>query len=138
MFTPLRFNVRVYGILLHNGHLLVNEEIIQGRKIVKFPGGGMELGEGTVDCLKREWKEELNLEILRAEHFYTTDFFQQSAFDNSQVLSVYYTILLAEIPEAIVNTEPNERTYWLPLTSLTEDHFTLPIDKVVAKLLVSR
>jgi 8-oxo-dGTP diphosphatase len=29
----------------------------------EFPGGQLEHGESMNDCLKREWKEELNLEI---------------------------------------------------------------------------
>ena len=59
MATPSRFNVRVYGIWIHEGRILVNEELIRGKHVIKFPGGGLDLGEGTVDGLKREWKEEL-------------------------------------------------------------------------------
>lgn len=114
MSAPKRFNVRVYGIMIHNGMLLVNEEMIQGRSIIKFPGGGLDWGEGTRDCLIREWKEELNLDIQVVEHFYTTDFFQASAFDNSQVISIYYTVAMLEIPASIINTEPNERTTGCP------------------------
>ena len=97
-----RFNIRVYGILINDGNILVNEELINGKKIIKFPGGGLVWGEGTKDCLKREWKEELNLDIEVGDHFYTTDFFQPSAFDNSQVISIYYRIT-ANIPDSIIN-----------------------------------
>ena len=135
MYTPKRFNIRVYGILIHNNNLLVNEELIRGKRVIKFPGGGLELGEGILECLKREWKEELNLDVESASHYYTTDFFQQSAFDDSQIISIYYRVQLDNIPEIIINSEPNERTYWLALDDLTEDTFTLPIDKVVGKML---
>ena len=135
MYTPKRFNIRVYGILIHNNNLLVNEELIRGKRVIKFPGGGLELGEGILECLKREWKEELNLDVESASHYYTTDFSQQSAFDDSQVISIYYKVQLDNIPEIIINSEPNERTYWLALDDLTEDTFTLPIDKVVGKML---
>ena len=136
MSFPQRLNVRVYGILIHEEKLLINEEQIRGRTVIKFPGGGLELGEGTVDCIKREWKEELNLDIEATSHFYTTDFYQPSAFDNSQVISIYYNVFLKEIPETIINTEPNERTYWLNLSELNESSFTLPIDKVVGNMLM--
>ena len=54
------------------------------------PGGGMEFGENAVDCLKREFLEEMNLPIDVDRHFYTTDIFQQSAFkDTDQILSIY-------------------------------------------------
>lgn len=131
-----RFNVRVYGIWLHNGNLLVNEELIHGRKVIKFPGGGLIWGEGLIDCLKREWMEELNLEVEVLSHFYTTDFFQPSAFDDSQVISIYYMVSSPGDVAAIQNIMSNERTYWLPLSQLTTDTFTLPIDKVVGGMLI--
>lgn len=129
-----RFNVRVYGLWLHNGHVLVNEELIRGNKVIKFPGGGLDWGEGTIDCLKREWMEELNLEIEIRSHFYTTDFFQPSAFDDSQVISIYY-LVTADANQPIINIMENERTYWMPLSHITEDTFSLPIDKVVGNML---
>lgn len=132
---PLRFNVRVYGIWVSGEKLFVNEEQIFGRKVLKFPGGGVELGEGLIDALKREWMEELGLRIRIDSHFYTTDFFQQSAFDDSQVISVYYRVQGENPSEVINNTNSNERSFWLPLSELTEHTFTLPIDKVVGEML---
>lgn len=130
-----RFNIRVYGLWLHDGNILVNEELIRGRKVIKFPGGGLDWGEGIIDCLKREWMEELNLEINVLEHFYTTHFFQHSAFDDSQVISIYYKVA-GDIHKPIINTLSEERTFWLPLNSITPDTFTLPIDKHVGELLI--
>ena len=131
---PSRFNVRVYGICIRDGALLVNEEIIKGRRVIKLPGGGLDPGEGTRDGLKREWMEELGLEITVGAHFYTTDFFQQSAWDDSQVISIYYRV---EVPVdcVLVNAEPNERTYWLPLAEVSAETFTLPIDQVVGRMI---
>ncbi|MBS1588468.1 MAG: NUDIX hydrolase [Bacteroidetes bacterium] len=135
---PDRFNIRVYGILIDCERLLVNEEKIGTRLVTKFPGGGLELGEGIADGLKREWKEELGLDIEIGDHFYTTDFFQQSAFDNSQVISIYYLIHLAQLPESFTNNEPNEHTFWLPLSKVNADTFHLPIDKVVGQMLCTK
>lgn len=114
--------------------LLVNEEHIYGRCIIKFPGGGLDWGEGLHDCLIREWKEELGLDITVLNHFYTTHFFQPSAFDDSQVISVYYMVSADPLGK-IVNHMPNERTYWLPLSTVTGETFTLPIDKSVGDML---
>ena len=48
-------SIRVYGILINgNKQLLVSDEFIRGGYYTKFPGGGLEFGEGTRDCLKRE------------------------------------------------------------------------------------
>ncbi len=135
MSSPSRFNVRVYGIWIHKGRLLVNEELIRGRNVIKFPGGGLDLGEGTIDGLKREWQEELQIDIEVLEHFYTTDFYQHSAYDDSQVISIYYLVQGEDPAAALTNHVENERTYWMPLNEVFADTFTLPIDKVVGKML---
>jgi ADP-ribose pyrophosphatase YjhB (NUDIX family) len=129
-----RFNIRVYGIWVNDGRLLVNEELIRGNKIIKLPGGGMDWGEGTRDCLKREWQEELGIDIEVGEHFYTTDYFQPSAFDNSQVMSIYY-LVSANPDSEIKNLLENERTYWMPLSEVSADSFTLPIDRIVGGMI---
>lgn len=133
----MRFNIRVYGIWIEEGRLLVNEEQIMGRRVIKFPGGGLDPGEGTIDGLKREWMEELGLEIVVLEHFYTTDFYQKSAFDDSQVISIYYLVKAAP-DAAISNLVPEERTYWMPFAEIREDVFTLPIDRIVGGMLAKR
>lgn len=130
-----RFNIRVYGLLLHEGKVLVNEERIMGRMIIKFPGGGLELGEGTRDCLCREWKEELGLDIQVGKHFYTTDFYQPSAFDNAQVISIYYLVSCPSLPQTFTNNVAGERSFWMSLKDINADTFTLAIDKVVAGIL---
>jgi ADP-ribose pyrophosphatase YjhB (NUDIX family) len=131
------FNIRVYGIWIEDGRLLVNEELIRGRRVIKLPGGGLELGEGAIEGLKREWMEELGLEIEVLSHYYTTDFFQQSAFDDSQVISIYY-LVRAQAGSAIRNVMPGERTYWMPLGEVREGTFTLPIDRLVGRMLAGR
>jgi len=130
-----RFNIRVYGIWIHENKLLINEELIRGKLITKFPGGGLEFGEGTIDGLKREWKEELGLDIEVLDHFYTTDFFQPSAYDDSQVISIYYKVRGLELPAEMVNYVAQERTFWRELSGISADTFSLPIDKLVGQML---
>src|SRR5437870_3893136 len=88
------FNVRVYGLLLTiQKEILVAEEKRYNTFILKFPGGGLQFGEGTMEAVKREFKEELNIEIEIIRHFYTTDFFVPSAFNNKQqVISIFYLV----------------------------------------------
>ena len=71
----MRFNIRVYGLLIEDGKVLVSDELIKGKGITKFPGGGLEFGEGTIEALKREFREELDTEIHIRRHYYTTDFY---------------------------------------------------------------
>jgi len=132
-----KFNVRVYGILINNNQILVTQEKISGKLVTKLPGGGLEFGEGTKDCLIREFKEELDLEISIDKHFYTTDFFVPSAFDDSQVISIYYFVQLLNDTTRIVVAESEKMVQsvnWIPLKVLDENQFHFPIDKHVINL----
>src|ERR1700761_7197799 len=87
------FNVRVYGLLVNEAmEILISDEQEYGMQFTKFPGGGLELGEGLTEGLKREFMEECDVEIVILSHFYTTDFFVRSAFNDSQIISVYYLV----------------------------------------------
>ena len=141
------FNVRVYGILIENNRLLLTDEYRLGMLMTKFPGGGLEYGEGTLDCLKREWIEETGLRINTAEHYYTTDFFQPSYKlpESNQVINIYYLVTAEGTSSLAVTTIPfdfpelkdgMQRFRWLELGELNEKLFTLPIDKVVARKLL--
>ncbi|HEY0976808.1 MAG TPA: NUDIX domain-containing protein [Flavobacteriales bacterium] len=145
--TIERFNIRVYGLLVHDHQVLVSDEFIRGHAVTKFPGGGLEFGEGTRDGLVREIREELGLQALDIAHFYTTDFFQASAFrSGDQIISIYYTFRVADIgavPERSVPTGPGlrngeEHFRWWDLRRGREDDLTLPIDRVVARLLLEQ
>jgi 8-oxo-dGTP diphosphatase len=138
------FNVRVYGILINEGNVLVSDEYIKGKLITKFPGGGLEFGEGVADCVIREFKEELDLKIEVIKHFYTTDFFVTSAFNtNSQVISIYYLVKAVEpmkfkisIKEFDFVKKAGAQSFrWLQLEELKESNFTFVIDKKIAELL---
>lgn len=140
-----KFNVRVYGILIQDNALLVSDEYIKGNKITKLPGGGLEFGEGTRDCLKREFQEELNLEVEVGDHFYTTDFYVSSSFDtNSQVISIYYMVIpkgklnfkISTSPHNYENKEGAQSLRWIALEQLREADFTLIIDRKVGELLI--
>lgn len=141
-----RFNIRVYGILINNGQLLVSDEYIKKNKITKFPGGGLEFGEGTKDCLIREFKEELNLSIKVIEHYYTTDFCVNSSFDtNSQIISIYYIVYPLEKMEFKVSLsshnyevkEGAQSVRWIKLSELKENDFSLIIDRKVGEMLIN-
>src|SRR5687768_17127608 len=146
-------NLRVYGILIgENKQVLVSDEYIRGGLYTKFPGGGLEFGEGTRDCLKREFKEEMNLEVAIGDHIYTTDFYQISAFNpGHQIISIYYFASALEPIKASLRTkvfdfderEMNvykstgeiETFRFIDWSEFSEEAVTLPIDKLVSKML---
>lgn len=146
------FNIRIYGILINeNNEVLVADEFIRGGLYTKFPGGGLEFGEGTRECLAREFMEEMNLKVKVEEHLYTTDFFQMSAFNPShQIISIYYRVSALEpitapirqkqfdfdAAQMAIYAEKGEiETFrFIPVESFSEEDVTLPIDKIVAGL----
>ena len=139
------FIIRVYGIAIHDGHLLVCDEYWFDTLMTKLPGGGMEYGEGTRACLQRECMEELGQEVDVLEHVYTADFFQEARFvEGRQLISIYYRIKLPEPGSLEVSDRPFDfpekregamRCRWVPLQEVSEDIFTFPIDKKVAGML---
>lgn len=142
-----RYNVRVYFLLLSEDkkHVLVSDEIIRGNEFTKFPGGGLEFGEGLIEGAMREAIEELGQEIKILKHFYTTDFFMQSAFNPAdQIISVYYLAeLLSQIQFRIAESKHDftnhdkdlESFRWLQLNTISASDFDFPADKKVAELL---
>jgi 8-oxo-dGTP pyrophosphatase MutT (NUDIX family) len=149
------FNLRVYGILLgENKQVLVSDEFIRGGYYTKFPGGGLEFGEGTRDCLKREFMEEMNLNVQVGDHIYTTDYFQMSAFNaEHQIISIYYFVQALEPITAPLRQKPfefdeqqlaiykergeTETFRFINWDEFSETSVTLPIDKIVANMLKS-
>ena len=146
------FNIRVYGILMNDkNQVLVSDEFIRGNYYTKFPGGGLEFGEGTRDCLKREFMEEMFLNVSVEEHLYTTDFFQMSAFKPSdQIISIYYAVKALEpikVPLrdklfdfdeqqlAVYKEKGETETFrFINWDDFSSESVTLPIDKIVADL----
>jgi 8-oxo-dGTP diphosphatase len=130
-----KFNIRVYGIAKKQNHILLCDEIVHGQKVTKFVGGGLEFGEGTLDCLKREFLEETGKEVEVVRHVYTTDFFQPSVFNaQQQVVSIYYEVNLFKEDFPFSNSPSFEHDLqfrWADITQLTEEDFTFPIDRVV-------
>lgn len=140
------FNIRVYGVLVNeNRQVLVSDERIYNRdmEVTKFPGGGLELGEGPIDCIKRECKEEMNAEVEVIAHLYTTDFFQQSAFhDSHQIISIYYLIKpITPLNYYVNNNGPSypekvgEVFRFIDWDCFSPEVMTLPIDKIAARIL---
>ncbi|RZL56051.1 MAG: NUDIX domain-containing protein [Pedobacter sp.] len=137
------FNVRVYGLLINSDNeVLLSDEHEYGMKFTKFPGGGVELGEGVVDALKREFVEECNAEVEVISHLYTTDFYEKSSFNDSQVISIYYLVkevlpLQLKFKSAIFEFDENETQSfrWKKINEITETDVTFKTDKAVISLL---
>lgn len=139
---PEKFNIRVYGLLIVDDAILVTDEVRLNTKMTKFPGGGLEFGEGLADALVREYKEELNVAVKVNELVYINDFLQISSFDvTHQLMCVYYNVALlsgkintVEKPFHFNTNEP-QCFRWVRIENLQQNDFTFPIDQKVVELL---
>ena len=138
-----RFNLRVYAIIINdNDEVLLSDERRYGNAFTKFPGGGLEWGEGLTECLEREIEEELGIDVTIGELFYVNDFFQQSAFrKDDQLLSFYYRVYTNDYNDVPVSDhsvplmEDGEKFRWFPIIELREEVLTFPVDKLIVNLL---
>lgn len=139
-----KFNIRVYGILINDKReVLLSSELRYGKSMVKFPGGGLEFGEGQKECLIREFQEECGINVEVGDLFYVNDFLQVSAFNkNEQLISFYYTVTydnsneLETVSLNYTHQFEGEKLVWRSLAELSSEDMTFPIDKVVAKKLL--
>lgn len=127
-----KFNIRVYGILInHNKEILVLDETRNGFHFTKFPGGGLEWGEGFQDCLKREFEEELGVKVTVLDLFYINDDFVLSAFQSEdQLISVYYLVSINK-EDVLIQKTDFEVPRWVSLNQIKDNDLTFPIDKRV-------
>jgi 8-oxo-dGTP diphosphatase len=146
------FSIRVYGILINGSNqVLVSDEYIRGNYFTKFPGGGLEIGEGTRDCLAREFMEEMGLKVEVGAHIYTTDIYQRSAFNAAhQIVSIYYYAKALETIKAPLRQNPFafddeqmkvyeekkqvETFRFVNWQDFSEASVTLPLDKIAASI----
>ncbi len=130
----------MYGLLILDNKILVTHEHRGDMEMTKFPGGGLEWGEGLADCLRREFREELDLKIEVGDLFYTNEFLQLSAFNPlHQLHSFYFRVhSVSSVPEHYFGTRADllqrkQVFEWKEISSINpEDDFTFPIDRIVA------
>ncbi len=146
-----RFNVRVYGMILDaEGErvLICNERFADGSCAQKFPGGGVELGEGVMDAWWRECQEELGCQpvMKSAQLFHTSASFVRSAFRrDDQLIALYYTFQLqsnegvswTEEPTVSPGGESNVKVSWKRINALDFTTFRFPSDQSAVRELVA-
>lgn len=145
-----QFIIRVYGLIINDkNEVLVTDEFQLGQRMTKFPGGGLQFGEGPVDCLVREIIEECNgQKISEIEHYYTTGLYQKALFyPNHQLISIYYKARLTEPLQFPISERPFDfeedkngcqSFRWVKINTLKPDEFSFPIDKLVAEKLTRK
>lgn len=129
--------VRVYGLLLNaNNEVLISDERHRDMNFTKFPGGGLELGEGVTQALLREFQEECELKISRFELLHVTEEVVTSMFDGSQVIGIYYRVfsddtLCKPIKTKLFDFEQgsDQSFRWVPANHLSAEDLTFEMDQ---------
>jgi hypothetical protein len=97
----------------------------------------------------------MNLKVEVGEHLYTTDYFQVSAFNpDHQILSIYYLVtpleaITVRLSDKVFEFDETQMDFYkqrneiesfryIAWKDLSEDSVTLPIDKIVVRLLKER
>lgn len=142
------FNIRVYGVLVENGKVLISDEVYDGRRMTKFPGGGLELGEGIGPCLVREWMEELQTEIEVGEILYINPFLLYGTFfPDKEILAIYFNVKRLSPIGLPISGKPYdfpddahdaESFRWVPLQELKPEEFTYITDQEAAKCIIAK
>lgn len=143
------FNIRIYSLIINNKReVLLSDEFRLGRRMTKFPGGGLQFGESIRECLHREAMEEFGQDIEITGHFYTTDFFMQPFHrSDQQLISIYYlTKFKSEIGFKISTkkfdfpgeADKNQSFRWKSIKNIEADEITFANDRYVANLLKSK
>ncbi len=138
----IKYKLRVYALIINEQlEILLSDEYQLDMKMVKFPGGGMEYAEGTIDCLQREAMEEFGQPLINVRHYYTTDYYQPALFfKDHQLISFYYTADLSEEIRFRVSRKPfdfpemknGQQTFrWASLQDLEPAELSFPIDQKV-------
>lgn len=131
----IKFNARCYALIRSNqNRVLVMMERWQGVDLNKFPGGGLELGEGLLECIYREIDEEFQeSEHLSYRHLFTpTECFASRFKPNEQLLLNYFTSQ-ALAKEELWKLIPRDKNLlgmkWLELKAENAEWFTLESDR---------
>lgn len=145
MLEQGKFIIRVYGLITNaKKEVLLSDEFMLDMKMTKFPGGGLEFGEGTIDCIKREAMEEFGQPVRVLRHFYTTDYFQKALFyPNHQLISIYYEVefedqikfKISEVPFDFKMINGSQSFRWKPVSAVHPDELSFPVDREVMKML---
>ncbi|WP_426126872.1 NUDIX hydrolase [Pararhizobium sp. PWRC1-1] len=92
-----RFNFRIAGLGFRDGYVLVHRAVHED--FWTFPGGRAEIGETSVETLKREMIEELGVEVSVGRMLWTVEnFFRYEERDYHEIGFYYEMEIPARFP----------------------------------------
>lgn len=92
------FRIRVSGILIENGQILLVQQETSGRKY-SIPGGGVDFDESIDQALVREFKEETGITIGIKNIAYISEYFKDKS---THVVEIAFNVFKINPNEEIV------------------------------------
>lgn len=99
-----RFNFRIVGIALHHDQVLLHQA--DGEAFWTFPGGRAEFGEPAAATLKREMREELDVEIEVVRLLWFVENFFVYAGKNYHEIALYFLMQFPAVSKYITESGP--------------------------------
>ena len=127
-------NLRVYGLWLRAGRILIAAETVAGRAVWKFPGGGVERYETPEAALVREYQEETGL-VIRLLGLLHAPGTLHSPWTDGPYSPLYYAIE-ADGEPAVPDHEPIELMFLTPDEALAGKRLADPEIEALRRLLV--
>ncbi|WP_129690569.1 NUDIX hydrolase [Gottfriedia acidiceleris] len=118
------FNLRVAGIWIENGHVLIHR--LASDTIWSLPGGRIKINEESHLSLKREFNEELGIEVEINQMMWTVENFFSYKGNDIHEVGLYYKIksenkLSNSMNELFYGKEDNRLIFkWVSLENLEE------------------
>lgn len=113
--------VRVAGLICENGKLLVMHYNYPNGRIHAIPGGRMEQGEFAPEALRREYMEELGLEVEIGPLLFVGEMFAKEKMKQTMHL-VFATKILAGVPVLNPDETSANGVGWIALADLADYH----------------
>lgn len=116
--------MRVYGLLVRNGKVLVAAEQLVGRNVLKFPGGAVEVGETPEQAVVREFQEEGQMTVSPTRLLYTPGTLF-SPWTHADYTPIYYAVAGQGEPR-VPDHEPLTLTFMDPDDFITSELVAQP------------
>lgn len=133
-----KLNVRAAGIMIHNGKILVHRNVNSDH--YALIGGRVEIGENSVDTIKREIKEELGKDIEIIGYISTIEnFFEMKNSKYHEIMFVHKIEFINEDDKKIEYTMKNieGKEYlqyeWIEINKIDEYPLVPKVIKAILK-----
>ena len=117
----LVFRPSVYGVIIHNGKILMLRNKSNGKLF--FPGGGINIAEESTAALAREVREEtgIEIEVEKFIHFKEQFFYWDPGDEAYHMFNLFYICrpkTLEIIADDQVDDEESEKPRWIDIEEI--------------------